>query len=264
MSVEIHPQAIVEKGAELGVDVNVGAFSIVGPHVQIGDSSTLLSQVNIVGHTRVGRGNEFHPFCTIGVKPQDLSYQGEPTRVEIGDNNVFREYVSVHRGTMKKNQTTIVGSKNLLMNYVHLGHDVTLGSHVVVANSVNLAGGVWIQDHVTLGGGCNVAQFVTIGEGAYIGGLSAVDRDILPFCAAYGNRIRLKGINIVKLRRLGYSKQQVSEAVDFYRTMEATALSPQKFIACKEVMGEFSGSELVQKIARFIERSEVGISSFAN
>ena len=228
METEIHSTAIVERGAELGMGVKVGPFCMVGPDVKMGDRCTLISHTNIIGHTSIGQENEFHPFCSIGVCPQDLNYGGEKTLVEIGDKNIFREYVSIHRGTATGRKITTIGSENLLMSYVHLGHDVVLGNKGIIVNSVNVAGHVKIKDHVIIGGSSAISQMITIGESAYIGGASVIIRDIPPFCTAYGNRVRLTGINIIGLRRRGHSKQVISELVNFYRTMESSALSPPK------------------------------------
>ena len=226
----IHPSSIVDKNAKIHETVKVGPFCIVGPNVEIGANTILHSHVVVDGHTTIGEGNQFFQGCSIGAPPQDNSYKGEPTRVVIGNNNIFREYVSIHRGTLKENGLTTIGNNCLFMAYVHAGHDVGIGNNVTIANSTNFAGHVKVGDRVTIGGGTNVSQFVTLGRGSYIGGASAIDRDIPVFCTALGNRVFLKGINIIGLRRQGYSKQEISEVVDFYRTMEASALSPRAFV----------------------------------
>lgn len=260
--VEIHPSSLVSPEAKIGPRVKIGPFCIIGPHVEIGEDSLLQSHVVLDGHVKIGRKNTFYPFCSIGAPPQDLSYKGEPTRVEIGEDNVFREYVSIHRGSLKQNSVTIVGSKCLMMAYVHLGHDVVVGNNAIIVNAVNLAGHVSIGDRCIIGGGTNVGQFVTLGKGAYIGGASAVDRDIPPFCTAYGNRIRMKGINIIGMKRLGHPKNVITEVIDFYRSMESSGLSPRAFVEHKELMEEFINNEVVAQISEFIRRSEVGIAPF--
>lgn len=262
MSQNIHTTAIISDGAELGENVSVGAYSLIGPNVKIGNNTKVHSHVIIEGHTTIGNNNEFFQFSSIGASPQDLTYKGEPTQVQIGSDNLFREYVSVHRGTLKQDQVTTVGDKCLLMAYVHLGHDVSLGSHCILANSTNLAGHVKVGERVTIGGGTNVSQFVTLGKGAYIGGASAIDRDIPLFCTAYGNRARLKGINIIGLRRAGFSKQDISELVDFYRTMEDSAFSARSFVQQKSIVKEFLSNELNIAMADFINNSELGIAPF--
>ena len=264
MSVEIHPTAIVDKGAELGEGVVVGPFSIVGEGVRLGDRCTLFSHVNMVGQVNAGPDNEFHPFCSIGAAPQDLGHKGNTTSVDIGDKNIFREYVSIHRGTVKGKERTVVGSHNLLMSYVHLGHDVSVGDHNVIVNSADVAGHVKIGDRIVMGGQAGITQFVTVGNSSYIGGASILDRDIPPFCTAYGNRVQLKGINIVGLRRQGLSKQIISELVDFFRMMEASALSPRSFVDNEELMTDFSSNQQVMEMAEFIRQSKIGIAPFVN
>lgn len=262
MSELIHNTAIISKGAVIGENVSIGPFCVIGPNIEIKDNCKIHSHVVMDGHMIIGENNEFFPFCSIGAAPQDLTYKNEPTRVEIGNNNVFREYVSIHRGTLKEDKITRVGNDNLLMAHVHLGHDVALGSHCVFANSVNIAGHVKIGDRVIIGGGTSISQFITLGRGAYIGGASAIDRDVPLFCTAFGNRIRLKGINIIGLRRQGYSKPVISEFVDFFRSMEASALSPRAFINHDELMSEYLENELVLEMGEEIKNSEVGPAPF--
>jgi UDP-N-acetylglucosamine acyltransferase len=259
---QVHPTAIVNPDARLGENVTVGPFCIIGPHVRIGDNTTLYSHVVMDGHTTIGKNNQFFQFCSIGAPPQDTSYKGEPTRVEVGDNNIFRECVTIHRGTLKQDQLTKIGNNCFFMAYVHVGHDGTVGNNVTLVNSVNLAGHVTLGDRVIIGGGTNIGQFVTLGRGSYIGGGSGIDKDIPPFCTAYGNRIRLKGINIIGMRRQGHSREAINEVVDFYRTMEASTLSPRSFVDHEEYYNEYKNNTVVQEIITAIKKSEVGIAPF--
>ncbi|EQC47615.1 acyl-ACP--UDP-N-acetylglucosamine O-acyltransferase [Bacteriovorax sp. Seq25_V] len=258
----IHPTAIIAEGAKLGENVEVGPYSIIGPNVEIGDNCKIRSHVLIDGHTIIGKNNDIFQYSSIGAEPQDTSYKGEPTRTVIGDNNTFREYVSIHRGTLKDKEVTTIGSNCLFMAHVHVGHDGVVGNNVILVNSVNLAGHVIIGDRVIIGGGTNISQFVTLGRGAYIGGASAIDRDVPIFCTAYGNRIKLKGINIIGLRRQGYEKSVISELVDFYRTMESSVLSPRAFIDHEELMEDYKDNVLVQEMRADIRKSEIGIAPF--
>ena len=262
MTVEIDKLASVHPEAKLGVGVKIGPFCMVGPHAKIGDGTILTSHVVIEGHTTIGKNNKFLQFCSIGAPPQDNSYKGEPTETIIGDNNTFREYVSIHRGTTKQDMKTVIGNNSLYMAYCHIAHDCTLGNNLTFANSVNLAGHVNIGDRVIIGGNTGVSQFVTLGRGAYIGGGSGIDRDIPQFCTAYGNRIKLKGINIIGLKRQGHSKEVVSEVVDFYRTMEASALAPRAFVSHEELMTEYKNNPIIAEISDFIKKSEIGIAPF--
>ncbi|MBT3585222.1 MAG: acyl-ACP--UDP-N-acetylglucosamine O-acyltransferase [Halobacteriovoraceae bacterium] len=258
----IHELAVVHPDAKIGEGVSIGPYTFVGPHVEIGPNCVIHHHATIEGHTRIGKDNQIFQYCSIGAPPQDLTYNNEPTRVEIGEANIFREFVSVHRGTTKENQVTTIGNNSLFMAYVHLGHDVVIGDKVVIANSCNLAGHVKLGDRAVLGGGCNISQFVSIGRGAYLGGAAAIDRDIPLFCTAYGNRAKLKGINIIGLRRHGYSKTVVSEVVDFYRTMESSALSPRAFIDHEDLMSEYKGNEIIEEMADGIRNTEVGVAPF--
>ena len=262
MSNNIHPTAIISEGAEIGKDVSVGAFSIIGPNAKIGNNVSISSHVVIEGHTTIGNNNQFYSFCSVGANPQDLTYKEEPTEVIIGENNIFREYVSIHKGTAKDKAVTTIGDSCLLMAHVHIGHDAVVGSNVIMANSVNLAGHVMIGDKVIIGGGTNISQFVTLGRGSYIGGASAIDRDIPIFCTAYGNRVRLKGINIIGLRRQGFEKSVISELVDFYRTMESSVLSPRAFVEHEELMEDYRENILVKEMRADIQKSEIGIAPF--
>ncbi len=259
---EAHPMSFVHPEAKIGSNVFIGPFCTVGANVELGDDCILHSNVVIDGHTKIGKGNKFFQFGSIGAPPQDNSYKNEPTETVIGENNTFREYVSVHRGTTKQDNKTIIGSNSLFMAYCHIAHDCTLGNNLTFANSVNLAGHVVIGDRVIIGGNTGISQFVTLGKGAYIGGGSGIDRDIPNFCAAYGNRIRLKGINIIGLKRQGHSKEIVSEVVDFYRTMEASALAPRAFVSHPEFMVEYKSNLVIQEISAFILKSEIGIAPF--
>jgi UDP-N-acetylglucosamine acyltransferase len=258
----IHPSAIIEAGAKVHETVKIGPFCIVGANVEIGANCILHSHVVIDGHTTVGENNKFFQGCSIGAPPQDNSYKGEPTKTIIGDNNTFREYCSVHRGTLKENLVTTIGSNNLFMAYVHLGHDVVFGNNCTIANSTNFAGHVRVGDRVGIGGGSQIQQFITIGRGAYIGGATAIDRDIPIFCTAMGNRAHLKGINIIGMKRQGYTKQEISEVVDFLRTMETAKVSPRSFVDNNELMAEYKDNRVVAEMAEHIRKTEIGIAPF--
>lgn len=262
MAAEIHPMAFIHPEAKLASGVKVGPFCVIGPNVEIGEGTELVSNVVVEGHTKIGKNNRFFQFCSVGAPPQDNSYKGEPTQTIIGDGNTFREYVSIHRGTTKQDQKTVIGNNSLIMAYCHIAHDCLLGNNITFANTVMLAGHVNIGDRVIIGGNSAVSQFVSLGKGAYIGGASAIDRDIPNFCTAYGNRVRLKGINIIGLKRQGHDKAAISEVVDFYRTMESSALSPRAFVDHKELMTEFANNVIVKDIADFIRKSEIGVAPF--
>jgi UDP-N-acetylglucosamine acyltransferase len=262
MSVEIHPTAIIEKGAELGNDVKVGPYSIIGSNVKIGDGTIIKSHVVIEGHTTIGSKNEIHQFSSIGVPPQDKTYKNEPTQTIIGNNNLFREGVTIHRATTKENLKTIVGNNGYYMAQVHIAHDCVIGDFVTLANGTMCAGHVKVGNYVQMGGACGVTPFCTIGNGVFIGAASAIDKDVPHYCTAFGNRIRLKGVNIIGLKRRGFSKDDISIFLDFYRMMEASALSPKAFVEHPELMEEYQGNAIVTDVASFIKKSEIGLPPF--
>lgn len=262
METMIHPTAIIEKGAEIDSDVEIGPYSVIGANVKIAKNTKISSHVIVEGHTSIGESNSIGSFSTIGLAPQDFSYKGEPTKTIIGNGNTIREYVSIHRGTLKDNGVTQIGNDGLFMAYVHFGHDVQVGDNVVIANSSNCAGHVKIGSRVIIGGVTSIGQFVAIGEGAYIGGNSSIDKDIPCYCTAYGNRVRLKGINIIGLKRRGEPRESISELVEFYRTMEVSSLSPRSFVNNEKLMSEYHQNKLVEDVANFINKSDMGLPLF--
>lgn len=262
MGFEVHPTALVAEGAKIGENVKIGPYCLVGEHVVIGKNTHLQSHVIIEGHTEIGEDNTIFPFVCIGTPPQDKSYKGEPTRTLIGNGNLFREGCTVHRATTKQNHLTQIGDNNYFMSGVHVAHDCVLGNNITLASGCACAGHVHIGDYVQMGGHCGVTPFVTVGKGVFIGGASAIDRDIPHFCTAFGNRIRLKGVNIIGLKRRGHSKEVVSEVVDFYRVMEASALSPKAFVEHKENLREYEGNKVIEELVQFIANSEIGLPPF--
>ncbi len=262
MSQFIHPTAIVEDGAKLAEDVFIGPYCIIGKNVTIGKGTKLVSHVVVEGHTTIGENNEIHQFSSIGVPPQDRSYKDEPTETIIGNGNLFRENCTVHRATTKQDKVTKIGDNGYFMTGVHFAHDCNIGNNVTLANGTMCAGHVTIGDFVQMGGACGVTPFCSVGRGAFIGAASAIDKDVPHFCAAFGNRVKLKGVNIIGMKRRGHSKDEISEVVDFYRMMEASALSPRAFVTHPENIEEYAGNSVIQEIVGFIKESEVGLPSF--
>ncbi|WP_456342491.1 acyl-ACP--UDP-N-acetylglucosamine O-acyltransferase [Thermovibrio sp.] len=256
MAVKISPLAVVEKGAELDEGVVVEPFAYVGPKVRIGSGTLVKSGAYITGDTEIGR--ECVIFSShIGVEPQDLKYRGEETKVIIGDRVKVREYVTIHRGTEGGGGVTRIGNDVLLMAYVHVAHDVKIGDRVIVANSVQIAGHVEIGDWAVIGGLTGIHQFVRIGKHAMVGGASAVHRDVPPFTVAQGNRARLVGINIVGLKRRGFSRESIralSTAFEVaFKTDEPIQLSLRKV---EDELGEFPE---ISDFVEFIRESKRGI-----
>lgn len=262
MSQNIHATAIIKDGAEIADDVLIGPYCIVGENVKIGKGTKLLSHVVVDGHTTIGENNEIHQFSSIGVPPQDKSYKNEPTKTIIGDGNLFREGCTVHRATIKQDLVTKIGNNGYFMTGVHFAHDCNIGNNVVLANGTMCAGHVIVEDFVQMGGACGVTPFCHIGRGAFIGAASAIDKDIPHYCAAFGNRIRLKGVNIIGMKRRGHSKEEISEVIDFYRMMEASALSPRAFVNHPENIEEYKNNLVVKEICDFISQSQIGLPSF--
>jgi UDP-N-acetylglucosamine acyltransferase len=218
---DIHPTAIVERGAELGAGVSIGPYSIVGPHVRLGAGVTLMSLVVVAGRTQIGDGCRLYPFASIGQPPQDLKYAGEPSELIIGSNNVIREYVTMNPGTEGGGMVTRIGSNCLFMVGAHVAHDCQVGDHVILSNNASIAGHVRVGDHAILGGLCGIHQFVRIGRHAMIGGMTAVDQDVIPYASVMGDRARLSGLNIVGLKRRKFSRDQIHNLRTAYRLLFA-------------------------------------------
>ena len=262
MGNNIHQTAIVDSKAIIGDNVFIGPFCIVGEHVKIGNGTTLTSHVLVSGHTDIGENNQIHQFSSIGVPPQDKSYNNEPTKTIIGNGNLFRENCTVHRATTKQDHVTQIGDHGFYMTGVHFAHDCNIGSYVTLANQTMCAGHVVIGDYVQMGGACGVTPFCHVGRGAFIGAASAIDRDIPQFFTAFGNRIRLKGVNIVGMKRRGIQKEEISEVIEFYRMMEASALSPRAFVNHPENMLDYQNNLIIKEISEFIAKSEIGLPPF--
>jgi len=254
--VSIHPSAIVAPGAVVPESCTIGPFSTIGPDVVLGEGCTLVSHVVLDGRTRIGARNIIHPFAAIGVAPQDLKYNGEPTETEIGDENTIREGVTISRGTTKGGGITRVGSGCLLMAYVHIGHDSQVGSHCILANSATLAGHVIIEDHASVGAFSPVHQFCTVGQYAFIGGGTIVTQDVLPFSLTSSRREnKAFGINKVGLARRGFSPERLNTLQKAFRLLLTSKLNTS---AAVEKIRELEGDD-VAVLASFIERSHRGV-----
>ena len=215
----VHPSSVIETGAELGDDVVVGPFCHVGPQVRIGAGTRLIGSVTILGRTTLGKENTIWPQAVLGGDPQDLKYKGEDSELVIGDHNVIREAVTLHKGTANDHAVTRIGDHNLIMAYVHVGHDCVIGSHTVIANAVQFAGHVHVQDHAALGGATAVHHYVTIGQYAYAGGMTRVATDVPPFMLVEGNPARVRKVNTTLLTRHNFPEEQVNHLKDAYRRL---------------------------------------------
>lgn len=257
MSVNIHPTAIIESGAELGTDVSIGAYSVIGANVKIGDGTRIAPQVVIEGHTELGANNQVFSFTAIGGEPQSISYKGEPTQVKIGDNNVFRENITVNRGTMDDEGITVIGNDNLFMAYVHIAHDCRLGSDLLFSNNASLAGHARVGDYVVLAGYTLVHQFVRIGEHSFCGVNTYCTLDVPPFMLVAGNKAITHGINIRGLRRRGVEKDTIVELKRAYKTIYRSGHTMTH--ALDELTGQDWQSAQVQQLIDFIRDSKRGV-----
>lgn len=209
MSEKIHSTAIIETGAELGNNVVIGPYCVIGKKVKIHDNVTLSSHVHIEGHTTIGQGTQVFPFASLGTQPQDLKFSGEESELIIGENNTIREHVTMNPGTKHDNLKTVIGNNCLFMMATHVAHDCVVGNNVIMANNATLAGHVHVGDYAVLGGLSAVHQFVRIGNHAVIGGMSGVENDVIPYGRVKGERAFLAGLNLVGLERRGFSKQEI-------------------------------------------------------
>lgn len=262
MGSQIHPTAIVEPGAELGDDVTIGPYSVIGEHVRIGAGTRVGSHCVIDGHTSIGPNNHFYRFCSIGGIPQDKKYGGEPTHLEIGAGNTFREYVTVNLGTQQDIGTTRLGDDNWIMAYVHIAHDCQIGNHTVIANAVQLAGHIRIDDWAILGGLSAVHQFVHIGAHAMIGGTSSVRQDVPPYMFGAGDPFRPVGINSEGLGRRGFTAADILALKDAYKTVYRRKLNIEQ--ACEALLKQQAEhpdeAPAIQTLLAFLTESSRGIS----
>ena len=250
MSVNIHPTAIVEPGANIDDGVIIGPYCIVGADVSLGEGVELVSHIVITGRTEIGPRSRAFPFASIGHRPQDLKYRGEPSRLEIGADTVMREHVTVNPGTEGGGMLTRIGDRCLLMVGVHVAHDCRIGDGVIMANNATLGGHVSIDDFAVLGGMSAVHQFVRIGRHAMIGGMSGVENDVIPYGSVVGNRAYLSGLNIVGLKRRSFSRDVIHDLRKAYRLLFAEEGTMAERL--DDVAEEFSGVDPVMDIVEFI------------
>ena len=251
----IHPSAFVEEGAIIGEHVTIGAFTYIGAEVSLGDHTTVSSHTRIEGKTRIGKNNRIFSHAAIGTIPQDLKYNGEEVELIIGDDNTIREFTLINPGTQGGGSITKIGDRNLLMGYVHLGHDVIIGDDCILANGATLAGHVELGNHVVIGGLTPVHQFVHIGDYAMVGGASALAQDIPPYCLAEGNRASLRGLNLTGLRR-NISREEINTLKSAYRALFEEGQALQE---TAERLLETNTSASVKQLCTFIKMSKRGI-----
>jgi UDP-N-acetylglucosamine acyltransferase len=254
----IHATAVIDPSAKLHPSCEVGPYCVVGPEVEVGEGCRLVSHVVLGGPSKIGAHNTFFPFCSIGMAPQDLSYAGEPTRLEMGDHNMVRECVTISRGTAKGGGVTRVGSHTLIMAYSHIAHDCMIGDHVIMANGATLGGHVIVEEWATVGALCPVHHFVRIGAYSFIGGGTTVTKDVLPFSKTVAARdTHAYGMNAIGLERRGFSKERIRKIHHAYKVLLASKLNTSQAIA--KLKSEPDRGSDVDMLIGFIEMSERGV-----
>ena len=249
----IHKSSAVDPKATISKNVKIGPFCYVGPNVILDDNVELISNVHIEGNTKVGKGTRIFPFASIGTQPQDLKFKGEKNSLEIGENNLIREYVTINPGTAGDKSKTTIGNNCLFMISSHIAHDCIIGNNVIIANNVPLGGHVTIEDSVVIGGNSAVQQFTRIGRLAMIGGMTGVLKDVIPFGLSFGNRNYLKGINLIGLRRKKYDNKKIMELDQAYKKIFSSGNLHENL---SKINGEYKGNELVQEVTKFIEKDK--------
>ena len=242
--------AIVAPGARLAEDVEIGAYSVIGGEVRLGPGVRIGSHVVVEGHTQIGAGSSVHSFAVLGGAPQHAGHQGEPTRLVIGERNLIREHVTMHCGTETGRGVTTVGSDGFFMVGVHVGHDCIVGDHVVMANNATLGGHVMVEDHVIIGGLAAAHQHTRIGRHAFVGGMAGVNHDVIPFGNVWGNHAHLEGLNLVGLKRRGFSREAINTLRAAYRMLFAEEGTFQERL--EDTAQAYAGSPEVMEIVEFI------------
>jgi UDP-N-acetylglucosamine acyltransferase len=254
----VHPTAVIDESAKVSSSSHIGAYCVIGAEVELGENCRLISHVAIEGPTKIGSHNTFFPFCAIGMAPQDVTYKGEPTRLEIGDHNEIRECVTINRGTVKGGGVTRLGSHLLIMAYTHVGHDCVIGDHAMLVNGATIAGHVTVEEWAVVGALCPVHQFVRIGAHSYIGGGTTITQDVMPFSMTSAARdTNAYGLNKVGLERRGFSKERIAKLHHAYKILLASKMNTSQALA--KLKSEADRGEDVEMLIRFIESSERGI-----
>lgn len=254
----IHSTAVVHPKARIAEGVSIGAYSVIGEHVVVGRDTKIESHVLVEGWTVIGERNHIFSFSSIGTPPQDIGYKNERTELIIGNDNVIRECATIHRATTKEDRKTVIGDNNFLMAYSHVAHDCKLGSHIIMANSVALGGHITVGDYAILGGIAAVHQFCRIGAYAIIGGQSAVSLDIPPYVSAAGNRAQLYGLNLVGLKRRGFSDETIATLKKAYKIIFRSGLTQEQ--AFEKVLQELDQSSEAKHLVDFMKTSKRGVT----
>ena len=249
----IHKSSVVDPKAKISNNVKIGPFCYVGPNVELNENVELVSNVHIEGYTKIGKATKVFPFASIGTQPQDLKFKGEKNSLDIGENNLIREYVTINPGTEGGGSETKIGNNCLFMISSHVAHDCKIGNNVIIANNVPLGGHVTIEDSVVIGGNSAVQQFTRIGRLAMIGGMTGVLKDVIPFGLSIGNRNHLQGLNLIGLRRKKYDNQKIMGLGKAYKEIFASKNLHENL---SKINDEHKGNELVNEVINFIEKDK--------
>ena len=249
----IHNTAIIDPKAKISSGVSIGAFTVIGPNVEIGENTIIQSHVSIIGNTKVGKNNKIYPFASIGNDPQDLKFDGEVTKLEIGDNNKIREYVTVNPGTKGGGGLTKIGNNCLFMVSSHIAHDCLVEDNVILANNVPLGGHAHIEENVIIGGNSAVQQFTRVGKSSMIGGMCGVVRDIIPYAMVHGNRSILQGLNLIGLRRKNIPNKEILVLTEAYKEIFKDENLTTNL---KNLKQEIRKNELVSDVVNFLEKDK--------
>ena len=249
----IHKSVIIDPKAKIAANVKIGPYSVIGPNVEIDDDTIIYSHVSISGHTKIGKGNKIYSFASIGSAPQDLKYNGEETKLIIGDKNTIREYVTINPGTIGGGGETKIGDNCLFMISSHVAHDCLVGNNVIIANNVPLGGHAIIEDNVVIGGNSAVQQFTRIGKMAMIGGMTGVLHDVIPYGLSTGNRNSLQGLNLIGLRRAKFENKNILELNDAYKEIFATKNLLENI---SKLNDSFYDNPLIKEVIKFITKDK--------
>jgi UDP-N-acetylglucosamine acyltransferase len=254
----IHPTAIIDPLATIGTDCQIGPYCIIGPQVVLGERNHLVSNVIIGKNTTIGTDNKIYAYAVLGTDPQDLKFGGEETKLVIGSHNTIREFVTINRSNQME-ESTVVGDNNLFMEYVHIAHNCQIGNHVIIANAVNMAGHVHIHDWAVIGGIVGIHQFVHIGTHSFVGGASAIKKDIAPYTRGQGNPYETVGLNSVGLLRKGFSSDTVAGIKKVYKLFYESNLNTTQAVTAVEQLGELSPEQ--QLFVDFVKNCDRGLST---
>ena len=249
----IHKSSVVDSKAKISPNVKIGPFCYIGPNVVLNENVELVSNIHIEGNTSIGKGTKIFPYASIGTQPQDLKFKNEKNSLEIGENNLIREYVTINPGTAGGGSKTIIGNNCLFMISSHVAHDCKIGNDVILANNVPVGGHVTIEDSVVIGGNSAVQQFTRIGRLAMIGGMTGVLKDVIPFGLSIGNRNYLEGLNLIGLRRKKYENKTIMGLSKAYKEIFASKNLHENL---GKINGDYKGNELVKEVIIFIEKDK--------